>query len=288
VDRLARGIPFTKVQGLGNDYLFLDGIAGPLPDDLPATARAMSDRHFGAGADGIITIGRNEDGLLAMRMFNADGSEGEMCGNGIRGFAKLCYERGYAPAATDTFSVSTGAGVLSLTVYPVDDRVRHVRVDMGEPRLARGQIPMAGPPGEECLEELVEVGEDRLRVTAVSMGNPHVVSFVESVERAPVHAVGPRLERDPLFPERVNVEFVQVAHPDELYMRVWERGSGETLACGTGACAALVAAVRTGRAARTAVVHLRGGDLQIEWHADNHVFLTGPTAEVYSGVFAPE
>ena len=288
MDGPGRPIPFTKVQGLGNDYLFLDGIAGPLPDDLPETARRMSDRHFGAGADGIITLGRDDAGRLAMRMFNADGSEGEMCGNGIRGFAKLCYERGYAPAGTTVFPVATGAGILTVTVFPEGERVRRVAVDMGEPRLTRAEIPMAGPPEQDCTEELVEVGGDRLRVTAVSMGNPHAVTFVEDVDRAPVRSVGPRLERDPLFPHRVNVEFVQVLGREALRMRVWERGSGETMACGTGACAALVAAARTGRSGRSATVHLLGGDLEIHWQPDNHVTMTGPTAAVYSGTFAPE
>jgi diaminopimelate epimerase len=211
-----------------------------------------------------------------------------MCGNGIRGFAKLCYERRYVPAGMTTFLVATGAGVLTVTVFPDGDRVTQVAVDMGEPRFTRGEIPMAGPPDQECTEELVEVGADRLRVTAVSMGNPHAVTFVDDVDRAPVRAVGPRLERDPIFPHRANVEFVQVLGRDALRMRVWERGSGETLACGTGACAALVAAARTGRTGRSATVHLRGGDLEIAWQPDNHLFMTGPTAVVYSGIFNPE
>ncbi len=279
-------IPFTKVQGLGNDYLFLDGIAGALPDNLPDVARAMSDRHFGPGADGIITLERADNGSLRMRMWNADGSQGQMCGNGIRGFAKLCFERGYTDAAT-CFPVETGAGVIVPTVLPENGRVGQVRVDMGEPRVRRGQIPMEGPPTRECLDEPMEFGGERLRITAVSMGNPHAVTFVDDVTRAPVHTLGPRIERDPCFPERVNVEFVQVESETVLRMRVWERGSGETLACGTGACASLVAAVRTGRAARRATLRLLGGDLDIEWAQNNHVFMTGPTVEVYTGVYDP-
>ena len=284
-ERLTSAIPFTKVQGLGNDYLFLDGIAGPLPDDLPTLAKAMSDRHFGPGADGIITLERAADGCLRMRMWNADGSEGQMCGNGIRGFAKLCYERGYTPAGATSFPVATGAGIITPTVYPQDGSVHRVRVDMGEPRVRRGQIPMEGPPDTECLDEAMEFGSDRLRITAVSMGNPHAITFVEDTDRAPVRTLGPRIERDPCFPERVNVEFVQVVDESTLRMRVWERGSGETLACGTGACAALVAAVRTGRARRAATLRLLGGELEIEWAADNHVFMTGPTVEVYQGEY---
>lgn len=278
-------IAFTKVQGLGNDYLYLDGIAGPLPADLPALARAMSDRHFGPGADGLITLERQETGMLHMRMYNADGSEGQMCGNGIRGFAKLCFERGYVPAGGTTFPVLTGAGVVTPTVFPAAGRVHRVRVDMGEPRWRRGQIPMAGPEESECLEEAMDFGDQRLRLSAVSMGNPHAVVFVEDVSRAPVRVLGPRIEHDPCFPERVNVEFVAVENATNLRMRVWERGSGETLACGTGACAALVAAVRTGRAHRQAVVHLLGGELEIDWASNDHVLLTGPTVEVYSGVY---
>jgi diaminopimelate epimerase len=284
---LAAPVPFTKVHGLGNDYLYLDGIAGPLPPELPALARAMSDRHFGPGADGLITIERGTEAPLRMRIWNADGSEAQMCGNGLRGFAKLCYERGYVEGGARTFPVETGAGVLVPTVFVEGGRVRRVRVDMGEPRLRRGQIPMVGPADEECLEEPMEFGDEPLTVTAVSMGNPHAVIFVEDVSRAPVRTLGPRIERDPCFPERVNVEFVQVLGPERLRMRVWERGSGETLACGTGACAALVAAVRTGRSARRAVVELPGGDLEVEWAPSGHVFLTGPAVEVYSGVYDP-
>ncbi len=283
----AAAVAFTKVQGLGNDYLYVDGWSEPLPPDLPALARAMSDRHFGPGADGIITIERGRAAPLRMRMWNADGSEGQMCGNGIRGFAKLCYERGYVPEGAETFGVETAAGVMRPTVFPEGGRVHRVQVDMGEPRFRRAQIPMAGPPGEECLEEGLEIGGERVRVTAVSMGNPHAILFVEDLEHAPVRTLGRRIEMDPLFPERVNVHFVRCAGPADLEVRSWERGSGETLACGTGACAALVAAARTGRAGRTATVRLPGGSLEIEWRPDHHVLMTGPTVQVYDGVYAP-
>lgn len=281
-------VPFTKVQGLGNDYLYLDGIAGALPDDLPTLARAMSDRHFGPGADGIITIEFGGDGTtLRMRIWNADGSEAQMCGNGIRGFAKLCYERGYVGPDTMSFPVQTGAGAIVASVFPEAGRVGRVRVDMGEPRMRRGQIPLEGPAATECVDEAMEFGDERIRITTVSMGNPHAVTFVDDVARAPVRTLGPRVERDPCFPERINVEFVQVESETLLHMRVWERGSGETLACGTGACAALVAAVRTGRATRRATVRLLGGELEIEWAQNNHVFMLGPTLQVYSGVYDP-
>ena len=278
-------VPFTKVQGLGNDYLFLDGLAGPLPAGLPDLARAMSDRHFGPGADGIITIEPGQAAPLRMRIWNADGSEAQMCGNGLRGFAKLAFERGYAGA--ESFPVETGAGVLLPTVLPDGGRVGRVCVDMGEPRLRRGQVPMEGPPDEECIEAPLEIAGRPWRMTAVSMGNPHAVTFVDDVEHLAVPTLGPRVERDPVFPERVNAGFAQVLAPDLIRLRVWERGSGETLACGTGACAALVAAVRTGRTGRRATLRLTGGDLHVEWAANNHVFMTGPTVEVYSGVYAP-
>ena len=281
-------VAFTKLQGLGNDYLFLDGIATPLPPDLPRLAVAMSDRHFGAGADGIISVERGTKAPLRMRIWNADGSEAQMCGNGVRGFAKFCYERGYVPDGHRVFPVETAGGTVVPEVVVEADRVTHVRVDMGEPRLRRADIPMEGRPQGDCVEEPVDVGDVRLRITAVSMGNPHVVTFVEDAARTAVHTLGPRLEGDTLFPERVNVGFAQVAGSAELRLRVWERGSGETLACGTGACAAVVAAVRTGRTGRAVTVHLPGGSLQIEWAANNHVFMTGPTVEVYQGVYQPK
>ena len=278
-------VRFTKVQGLGNDYLYLDGIAEPLPDDLPALARAMSERHFGAGADGIITIETGVTAPVRMRIWNADGSEAQMCGNGLRGLAKLAYERGYV--AEPAFGVETGAGLREISVCVEAGRVHSVRADMGEPRWHRGQLPMEGPADEECIDTPLEVGGTVVRITGVSMGNPHAVTFVPDAERAPVQALGPKLERDPVFPERVNVGFAQVLAPDLIRLRVWERGSGETLACGTGACAALVAAARTGRTARQATVRLTGGDLEVEWASNNHVWMTGPTVEVYSGVYAP-
>ncbi len=282
---MARPIPFVKIQGLGNDYLFLDGIAGSLPPEtaIPALAVAMSDRHFGVGADGIITLQRGGKAPLRMRIWNADGSEGEMCGNGMRGFAKLAYQRGYVDETE--FPVETGAGIVVPRVYPEGGQVSRVRVDMGVPRLRRGQIPMAGAADSECLGQMVEVDGTAVEITAVSMGNPHAVVFIPDTEAAPVRTLGPMLERHPLFPRRVNVEFVQVQDHGELRMRVWERGSGETLACGTGACAAVVAAARTGRAGRRAVVHLPGGDLEIEWASDDHVLMTGPTVEVFAGTY---
>lgn len=280
-----QSIPFVKLQGLGNDYLYLDGIAAalPSPDVLPSLAVKMSDRHFGVGADGIITLERGTVMPLRMRMWNADGSEGEMCGNGIRGLAKLAYERGYV--RNDEFAVETGAGVIVPRVYADGGTVRQVRVDMGIPRWRRSEIPMAGEPGGDCVQQSIDIDGCSVVLSAVSMGNPHAVLFVDDVDAAPVHTLGPILEQHALFPRRVNVEFVQVVRSDALRMRVWERGSGETLACGTGACAAVVVASATGRTGRDVTVHLPGGDLEIQWMDDQHVQMTGPSVEVFSGAY---
>lgn len=281
-------VPFVKIQGAGNDYIYLDGIGGSLPPGDPGQwSRRLSDRHFGVGGDGVILVLRGQRAPFAMRMFNADGSEGDMCGNGMRGFAKYVVERGYTDQTA--FDVETAAGIVRPRVYPENGRVNRVRVDMGVPRFRRGEIPMAGDPEAEARDvPLALAGGRQLSVTAVSMGNPHAVTFLD---RPPadddVLGDGPLLERHAAFPRRTNAEFIQVLGPAELRMRVWERGSGETLACGTGACAAVVAAARTGRGHRKATVHLLGGDLSVEWAEDGHVHLSGPTQEVFRGTFDP-
>jgi diaminopimelate epimerase len=268
-------LEFVKLQGLGNDYVYVDGVRGPLPEgDLGRLAQDVSDRHFGVGGDGLIAVLPGERAPFRMRIWNADGSEGEMCGNGIRGLAKYVFESGYT--SEPEFEVETLAGVKRVRVLVEDGRVGRVRVDMGEPRW--------GPP-----EETLEVEGETVRIQRVSMGNPHCILFVPDAERAPVRELGPRIERHPAFPNRTNVEFVAVEGPRRLAMRVWERGSGETLACGTGACAATVAAALTGRAERgvPVVVRLLGGELEIEWAGDGRVYMTGPTVEVFRGVYAP-
>ncbi len=283
------GIAFIKMHGLGNDYVYIDCFPAGRPPagDLPALAREMSDRHRGVGGDGLILIMPGDRAPVRMRIFNADGSEGEMCGNGVRCVAKYAYEAGYAGGA-DEFDVETGAGVIRPRVYPgPDGRVARVRVDMGVPRLEREAIPMAGPPGGRVVDEPLAVDGKILRITAVSMGNPHAVTFVDDVEQVDVPGLGRQVERHPAFPRRTNVEFVQVVRPDELIMRVWERGSGITQACGTGACATVVAGALTGRSARCATVHLPGGDLDIEWAGDGHVYMTGPAVEVFRGTYLP-
>jgi diaminopimelate epimerase len=271
---------FTKMHGIGNDYVYVNGFEEHL--DHPAdVARAVSDRHFGIGADGLIVILPSTRADFRMRMFNADGSEAQMCGNGIRCLAKYVYERGMTQKTT--MQVETLAGVLELQLFPSHAVVEKVRVKMGEPRLERTQIPMRGPAGRVVQEPLVVDGTT-FTVTAVSMGNPHCVVFVDDPQTFDVRSWGPRFEHHPVFPEGVNTEFVRVLDPQTFSMRVWERGSGETLACGTGASAVAVACHLTGRTGRRVTGHLRGGSLELEWSAaDNQVYMTGPAVEVFNG-----
>jgi diaminopimelate epimerase len=270
---------FTKLQGAGNDYIYVDCCNNPMPHDPPGLSRAISDRHFGVGGDGLILICPSDKADARMRTYNADGSEAEMCGNGIRCVAKYVYDHGLV--RKPTLRIETGRGILTLELEISGGSVRQVRVDMGEPILEAERIPttLAGNPPRD-----VPLSNHPLRVTCVSMGNPHCIAFVDQVTDALVLGVGPQVERDAVFPRRTNVEFVKVNRPDDVTMRVWERGSGETLACGTGACAVAVAGVLTGRTQRRIVAHLPGGDLQLHWsETDNHVYMTGPAVEVFSG-----
>lgn len=277
---------FVKLQGAGNDYLFINGFEVKIPEEeLPELARRMSERHFGVGADGIILILPSKKADFRMRMFDADGTEGEMCGNGIRGFAKYVYDRKLA--AGRSLAIETGAGLIRTEVIQEDHgRAVSVRVDMGRPRLARRDIPMAGgQPDTRVVDEPLEVAGRVMRFSGVSMGNPHAIFVVDDIKAVDLPKVGPLIENHPLFPRRTNVEFVQVISPDELIMRVWERGSGITLACGTGASASVVACSLKGLTGRKALVHVDGGELLVEWAADDHVYLTGPTVEVFTGEF---
>jgi len=278
-------IPFVKMHGCGNDYIYVD-CRERVIEDPAALARRLSDRHFGVGADGLILILPSERADFRMRIFNADGSEAEMCGNGIRCFAKYLYDRRLI--ASEQTTIETGAGVLTVRIQARDGVARAVTVNMGTPRLERSEIPIEGPPGravdDELTIELPHEGNITLRYTAVSMGNPHCVIFVEGLDDYPVATHGPLIENHRLFPNRTNVEFVEVLGRNELKMRVWERGSGQTLACGTGASASLVAAALNGKTDRRATVHLLGGDLEIEWADDGCVYLTGPAEEVFEGV----
>ncbi len=279
---------FTKLHGCGNDYVYVDCFTHPLPRDPAGLSRAISDRHFGVGGDGLILICPSDRADARMRMFNADGSEAEMCGNGVRCVAKYVHDHGLV--RKPVLTIETGRGVLTLELEVAGGTVRQVRVDMGEPILEAARIPTT-LPGDPPVDVALVVpagpgqpGNPTLRVTCVSMGNPHCVSYVDAVTDELVLGVGPRVERLPAFPRRTNVEFVKVNRPDDVTMRVWERGSGETLACGTGACAVAVAGVLTRRTQRRITAHLPGGDLQLYWsESDNHVYMTGPAVEVFSG-----
>ncbi len=272
---------FTKMQGIGNDYIYVDCFRQPPPRDPGALSRAVSDRHFGVGSDGLILICPSTKADARMVMFNADGSEGEMCGNGLRCVAKYVYDHGLA--RKPELTIETGRGVLTLELQIQEGKVQQARVDMGEPILEAARIPTT-LPGDPPVDVPLEVSDAALRVTCVSMGNPHCVAFVDTLTDALVHGVGPRVETHEVFPRKTNVEFAQVHGPEEVTMRVWERGSGETMACGTGACAVAVAGVLTGRTKRRITVHLKGGDLQLYWsESNNHVYKTGPAVEVFSG-----
>ncbi len=276
-------IKFTKMHGIGNDYVYVSTFDQPTPEDPASLARAVSDRHFGVGSDGLILIEPSRRADARMRMFNGDGSESEMCGNGIRCVAKYVHDRGIAPKTR--VAIETGRGVLTLDLIVEGGKARSVRVDMGAPILQGSDIPTT-LPGNPPLDVPMTVGGRELAVSAISVGNPHAVAFVEGLADLPVEALGAILERHPAFPRRVNVHFVEVLKPDEVRMRTWERGAGITLACGTGACAVAVAGNLTGRTGPRLLAHLPGGDLELEWAGgETSVFMTGPAAEVFDGVW---
>lgn len=282
------------MHGLGNDFVMIDCIESGLPSyDLPVLAEALCDRHFGIGGDGLILILPDDEADYRMRMWNPDGSESEMCGNGIRCFGKYLFDLG---KASGEVSVATAKGLQRIEIQaegarPGDATVS-VRVDMDVPRLQRAEIPMHSVEGQfggdhqQVVDQPLDVDGKPYRITAVSMGNPHVVIFVDDVESVSLKELGLKIEHHEAFPERTNVHFVQVLGPHKLWMRTWERGAGDTLACGTGACSVLVAAAlnnKLGGAERHALIHLPGGDLNIEWAANNHVFMTGPATTIFSG-----
>jgi diaminopimelate epimerase len=271
---------FTKMEGLGNDYVYVDAFHERVRDPS-ALAKRVSDRHFGVGSDGLILILPSERADLRMEMYNSDGSRSEMCGNGLRCVGSFAWRRGLVTKTAMT--VETGAGILTVEVVGEEGPGRDlVRIAMGVPRLSRAEIPMDGPDGR-AVDEPIEVAGRTLRITAVSMGNPHAVSYVDDIDTWPVTAVGPALERHPLFPNRVNAEFVQVRDEHSVYQRTWERGAGETLACGTGAAAVCVAGILTGRTASPLRVRLRGGELLVEWDGEGAVRQTGPAVMVFDG-----
>lgn len=289
---------FTKMHGIGNDYVYVNCFEETV-ENPSALAKAVSGRHFGIGSDGLILILPSKEADVRMHIFNADGSEAQMCGNGIRCVAKYVYEHGIA--RKEVLSVETQCGIKTLQLYVKDGNVSKVKVNMGKPRLLRSEIPMVGANSQVINEPLqlntdistplsippLQRGGERggivFNITCVSMGNPHCVIFVDEVDSIPLPNLGPLIEKHKVFPERTNVHFVKVFTPKEVKMRTWERGSGETLACGTGASAVCVAGVISGRTDRNILAHLPGGDLEIEWAEDENVYMTGPATEVFTG-----
>jgi len=282
-------IPFIKMHGLGNDYVYVDCFRNGLPADPAGLARAVSDRHFGIGGDGLILVCQPSEAAKAqgadarMRMFNADGSESEMCGNGLRCVAKLVHDHGICQKPR--LLLETGRGLLPVDLEVKGGKVSRARVEMGQPILQAALIPttLAGDPP---IEQPVETPWGTVKLTCVSMGNPHAVAFVDQITDQLVHEVGKYLETCSAFPKRANIEFVEVVARNRFVMRVWERGSGETLACGTGACAVAVAGILTGRLDRKCTGKLLGGELELEWPGEGQtVYMTGPATEVFSGIW---
>ncbi len=268
-------LKFTKMHGAGNDFIMVDARRKRIksPGQL---AKKLCRRHFSVGADGLILIRPSKRADYRMRIFNPDGSEAEMCGNGIRCFAKYLRNKNITKKAFLT--VETKAGIIKPEILQ-----EQVKVDMGEPSLSRTHIPMLGN-SEPAINEILALKDRNVHITAVSMGNPHAVIFVNDLSTYPIERVGREIENHSTFPNRTNVEFVEVLSSRELKIRVWERGAGETLACGTGACASLVASVLNGKTKKKARIRLPGGTLMVEWAEDNHVFMTGPAEEVFDGV----
>jgi diaminopimelate epimerase len=279
---------FTKMHGIGNDYVYVNGFTEGVADPVEL-ARLISDRHFGVGSDGLILILPSEKADVRMRMFNADGSESEMCGNGIRCVAKYAFDHGLT--TNNPMRVETGRGVLSLQLQVDGGKVRTVTVNMGQPILGLAEIPVdrekvLPAKGEHIYRLQLPAGGQTFDASFVSMGNPHAVIYVEDVAGLDLTRIGPQIENHPAFPRRINVHFVQVISPGEAIMQTWERGSGITLACGTGACAVAVAGVLVGKTDRTLLAHLPGGDLTLQWReTDGNVYMTGPATEVFEGTW---
>ncbi|BAG83983.1 diaminopimelate epimerase [Candidatus Azobacteroides pseudotrichonymphae] len=273
---------FTKMHGAGNDYIYIDCFKEKIdcPEEL---AIRLSDRHKGIGSDGLVLIMPSDKCSFRMRMFNSDGSEAQMCGNAIRCVGKYVYDNGYTRKLNIT--IETLAGVKQLELFPTNDKIRKVKVNMGKPILLAKDIPVIWEK-EKLIYETIDFSSEQWILTAVSMGNPHVVIFVEKVSRLDVKRIGKEIEHHPMFPEKINVDFVEILSLYHAKMRVWERGSGETQACGTGACAALVASVLNGKLNRKATISLLGGDLELEWdEKTEHVFMTGDASLVFIGEF---
>lgn len=271
---------FTKMQGIGNDYVYVNCFQEKVENPGELAVR-VSDRHFGIGSDGLILIMPSEKADFRMAMYNADGSEGAMCGNGIRCVAKYVYDYGLTDQTSISVETKSGIKYLNLTVE--EGKVAEVRVNMGAPELMAAKIPVVSDK-EKVIDEPIRVDGESYRMTCVSMGNPHAVVYLEDIKNLEIEKTGPKFENHPCFPDRVNTEFVRVIDEHTLEMRVWERGSGETLACGTGACAVAVASVLNGCVSGEVTVKLLGGDLKIFWdEKENTVYMTGPAAVVFDG-----
>jgi diaminopimelate epimerase len=289
---IVTSMKFTKMHGIGNDYVYVNGFEEKIPDPA-AVARVVSDRHTGIGGDGLILVLPSDKADVRMRMFNADGSEAEMCGNGVRCVAKFAFDHGLSKS--NPLRVETGRGVLTLDLKLANNKVEQVTVNMGQPILEPASIPVDVKRMRKVNQSEYEVPLDHPKralfewsaeflATFVSMGNPHAVIYVPDVSRIEAEHLGPVIEHHPAFPRRINVHWVQVVSPAEVRMRTWERGSGITLACGTGACAVCVAGVLSGRTQRKILAHLPGGDLNLEWReSDNNVYMTGTATEVFTG-----
>ena len=276
---------FTKWQGCGNDFVLFDCLQDDI-EDYASVARKVCDRHYGVGADGILVVLPSAQADFRMRIFNTDGSEAEMCGNGIRCFARYLYDFGLTKETR--FTVETGAGILVPEIVLDGDTVKGIKVDMGEPHLLGEEIPVVGFDGSKVIDKSMSVDGQEYHFTAVSMGNPHCVIFVDDAENFPIYELGHKFEEHALFPKKTNTEFVEVKDRQHVRMRVWERGAAVTLACGTGSCATVVAGILNGKLDRDAAteVELDGGKLSIHWANDNHVFMTGPAELVFSGELA--
>ncbi|QGH34239.1 diaminopimelate epimerase [Gracilibacillus salitolerans] len=279
-------IPFTKMHGLGNSYIFINVFDFPIEEKILADlAKAVADKDTGIGSDGMILIHPTESADVGMRIFNKDGSEGKNCGNGLRCVAKFAFE--HQLVDSKQFTIETKAGNVSAEIHGDQIQVNEVTVDMGVPILKRSEIPMLGEDLDQVVAEPFEVQGDNLEVTTISMGNPHAVFFVDDINKAPLTTLGPVIEKDQRFPESVNVEFIEQVNDQEIHFRVWERGSGVTQACGTGACASVVASVLNGKLekGKEITVHLAGGDLYITWAEDGRVWMRGKAETTIEGTF---
>jgi len=274
------------MHGLGNSYIYVNMFKERLlEEELPDIARRVANVHTGIGSDGLILICPSDVAHVKMRIFNSDGSEGKNCGNGLRCVAKYAYEHGIV--RDEQFAIETLSGLVEARLFVENGKVSSVEVNMGKPRLSREEIPMVGKEKDMVIHEPIEFAGHTYYMTGVSMGNPHAVFYVDHIEQAPVTTLGPIIEKDARFPEGINVEFVEVVNDREIHFRVWERGSGVTQACGTGACAAVVASVLNGKTKRNeeTVVHLAGGDLYITWKENGDVFMRGGAETICTGVY---